>query len=248
MDPYFILLLVLGLSFGSFINVIIYRYPRKISLIKPGSYCPSCNSPIPLYRNIPLFSFILQRGKCAQCNQSISFRYPLIESLIALFWGWGYIVFPNYENVLFIFVASILTIISLIDLDTMQIPLPFISMATISILFHEYFFAENFQFALHGFIAGVGYLSLVFLLTWIIFKKQTLGFGDLFLVAVTGLWLGAINVLVSIFIGAIIAMIVWLIISIKSGFDRNRPMPFGPYLAFSAIFVKMVHPTPIFTF
>ncbi len=243
MDPYLILFLVLGLSVGSFINVIIYRVPRGISLVKPGSQCPKCNFPIPLYRNIPIFSFVFQLGKCANCKKSISLRYPIVESLIGFLWSWGYLSFTNFENGLFILISTILVIIAFIDLDTMQIPLTFIAIASISIIIHEYFLMDNLQYVVHGFIAGVGYLSLVFLLTWIIFRKQTLGFGDLFLVGVTGLWLGAINVLISIFLGAIIAMIVWLVISFKLGFDRNRPMPFGPYLAFSAILVKMINPS-----
>ena len=157
MDPYLILFLVLGLSVGSFINVIIYRVPRGISLVKPGSQCPKCNFPIPLYSNIPIFSFVFQLGKCANCKKSISLRYPIVESLIGFLWSWGYLSFTNFENGLFILISTILVIIAFIDLDTMQIPLTFIAIASIGIIIHEYFLMDNLQYVVHGFIAGVGY-------------------------------------------------------------------------------------------
>ena len=175
MNPYFILFLLLGLSCGSFINVVIYRYPRKISLIKLNSFCPKCKASIPLYRNIPLISFILQFGKCAQCKKSISFRYPLVEALIASLWCWGYIAYPNYENIFFILVVSILIIIAFIDMDTMQIPMPLIGLTSICIIGYNFIFSEDIVFIFHGLLAGIGYLSFVLLFTWIIFRKQTLG-------------------------------------------------------------------------
>ena len=92
-----------------------------------------------------------------------------------------------------------------------------------------------------GGIFGVSYLSLVFILTSAIFKKQTMGFGDLQLVLITGMWLGPVNVLLSIFLSSILALIMWISISIIKGIDKNRPLAFGPYLSISAIIIYVIN-------
>ena len=106
-DFYILLILtaVLGLCFGSFANVLIYRIPENISIINPRSFCPKCKISIPFYRNIPIFSFILQLGKCHNCSNKISLQYPLIE----LFMGsiWLYFMFDFKNQDLFNTISSI---------------------------------------------------------------------------------------------------------------------------------------------
>ena len=113
-----------GLILGSFINVIIYRIPKKISIIAPRSFCPLCRNEIPLYRNIPLLSFILQLGKCANCNKKISILYPVIELIIGLIWLLSSIYFNTFNEILyFALVSTLLIAISIIDYKYFIIPI-----------------------------------------------------------------------------------------------------------------------------
>jgi len=80
---------VLGTMFGSFFNVCIYRLPKELSIVKPRSFCPNCNKPIPWYYNIPIFSWLYLRGKCAYCGAKISFRYFFIEFLTGMIFVFG---------------------------------------------------------------------------------------------------------------------------------------------------------------
>nr|MCS5652290.1 prepilin peptidase [Candidatus Neomarinimicrobiota bacterium] len=84
----------LGTFVGSFFNVVIYRMPLGESIIKPRSHCPACKTSIPFYRNIPLVSFILQAGKCANCQVAISLQYPAVELINGLIWGWAFYTLP----------------------------------------------------------------------------------------------------------------------------------------------------------
>ena len=94
MNLLYVPIFIWGLLIGSFLNVIIYRLPRNLSIVFPNSFCPKCKKSIPLYRNIPLFSFIIQLGKCAECKNKISFRYPLIELTNGTLW---YLNFQQFD-------------------------------------------------------------------------------------------------------------------------------------------------------
>ena len=83
-----VIITIIGLCYGSFINVLIFRLPNKISILNPRSFCPKCNTSIPFYRNIPILSFLLQARKCHQCNNKISIQYPIIEIITAFLWFW----------------------------------------------------------------------------------------------------------------------------------------------------------------
>ena len=232
--------IIFGLIFGSFLNVIIYRLPRKIFFIKSRSFCPNCKYKIPFYSNIPIISYVFQRGRCVKCSGKISIKYPTIELFSALIWFWAISNYNFSQALLFIWICSILIAIAFIDHETLQIPLPLIISALLGILVYIFFNSNEWKIAFWGATMGIGYLSLVFLLTSIIFKKQTLGFGDIQLIAITGMFLGPINVLFSIFISAFAALLVWVTTSFIIGFDRNRAIPFGPYLSISAIILYAI--------
>jgi len=232
--------ILFGLIFGSFLNVIIYRLPRKLFFSKLRSFCPYCKYQIPFYSNIPVISYLFQRGRCTNCKEAISIQYPIIELLSALIWGWASINYGLYQGILFIWICSILLAISLIDQETFIIPFPLILSALLGLLVYIYFNPSDWRVSFWGAIMGVGYLSLVFLLTSALFNKQTLGLGDLQLIAITGIWLGPVNVLLSVFVSALLALIIWGIISLVNGFNRNRAMPFGPYLSGSAIILYVL--------
>tara|TARA_B110000438_G_scaffold32410_2_gene31968 strand:- start:6592 stop:7347 length:756 start_codon:yes stop_codon:yes gene_type:complete len=232
--------IMLGLTFGSFLNVVIYRLPRNLFFSKSRSFCPHCKYQIPFHSNIPVISYLIQGGKCTNCATSISRQYPIVELLSALIWGWASFNYGLHQGILFIWICSILLAISIIDHETFIIPFPLIISALLGLLVYIYFNPTEWRVSFWGAIMGVGYLSLVFLLTSAIFNKQTLGLGDLQLIAITGMWLGPVNVLLSVFISALLALIIWGILSLFKGFDRNRAMPFGPYLSGSAILLYVL--------
>jgi prepilin signal peptidase PulO-like enzyme (type II secretory pathway) len=232
--------IILGLIFGSFLNVLIYRLPRNIFFSKLRSFCPHCEYKIPSYSNIPVISYLFQRGRCANCENLISLQYPIVELLSALIWWWASINYGLHQGILFIWICSILVAISIIDYKTFIIPFPLIVSALLGLLVYIFLNTGEWRISAWGGIMGVGYLSLVFLLTSALFNKQTLGFGDLQLIAITGMWLGPVNVLLSVFVSAVLALIMWGFISLFKGFDRNRAMPFGPYLSGSAIILYVL--------
>jgi leader peptidase (prepilin peptidase)/N-methyltransferase len=113
----------IGACIGSFLNVCIYRVPEKLSIIRPGSSCPQCQTPIPFYLNIPVFSYILLKGKCRYCNARISIRYLAVELITAAF---GLLLFSRFSVTpafffWFVFVSTLI-VISFIDLDHQIIP------------------------------------------------------------------------------------------------------------------------------
>ena len=235
-----ILVIILGLVFGSFLNVVIYRLPKNLFFYKSRSYCPHCKYKIPFYSNIPLISYLIQGGKCSNCTQSISLQYPIVELSSALIWWWASINYGLHQGILFIWICSILLAISVIDQETFTIPYPLILSAFLGLLVYIYFNPSEWKVSFWGAIMGVGYLSLIFLLTSALFNKQTLGLGDLQLISITGMWLGPLNVLLSVFFSALLALIIWGGSSIFNGFDRNRAIPFGPYLSGSAIILYIL--------
>jgi len=229
-----------GLILGSFINVLAYRIPKNMSIIFARSLCPQCNNPIPLYRNIPIITYILQKGKCYNCSERISLQYPMIELLTACIL---YIGFQNNwpidEYILFIWVSCLLIVISIIDLRTLTIPLSLIIVLSLGEIL---FLVSNLDIAIHmlsGLTFGLGYLGITFIITSIIYKKQTLGYGDLLLVSLLGVWLGPINVLICIFSSSIMGVTLWMIKQYKKNNDEK--LPFGTYLSINGILLKILN-------
>ena len=98
---YYIIYFIFGIIFGSFLNVIIYRIPNNLSIVYPRSFCPKCKQNIPFYRNIPIISFILLKGKCNNCKKSISLLYPAVELLIGIVFVIGLSKYQIPESILF---------------------------------------------------------------------------------------------------------------------------------------------------
>ena len=107
MNEIFLLLFIIGSIIGSFLNVIIYRLPLNISIIYPRSFCVNCKKTIPFYRNIPIISFILQKGRCNECNKKISIQYPLIELIVALNLILSFNKFLIPESIFYFLISSI---------------------------------------------------------------------------------------------------------------------------------------------
>jgi len=245
---------LIGICIGSFINVVIYRLPNDISFITPRSFCPRCKYKISWRENIPLISWIIQKGKCRNCNQKISIRYPIIEFttgiLFVIFkWASPYIynsINYNFPETLFgwLFI-SLLFVIALIDIKYFWIPQVFInigfSIGFLNLLFIQ--IVSNFkQFDL--FINCTLTSLISFFLFELLrvsaksfFKKEAMGKGDSKLVSMMAFWLGSTGIILSLGITYIFAAFC-LLIGIKTRIiKRNQIIPFAPFLSFGGLVV-----------
>tara|TARA_Y100000994_G_scaffold128965_2_gene105744 strand:+ start:460 stop:1206 length:747 start_codon:yes stop_codon:yes gene_type:complete len=236
-----IIYFITGLIIGSFINVIIYRTPNNLSIVKPRSFCIFCKKKIPLYNNIPLVSYIIQLGKCLNCKKNISISYPLIEFSIGVIWLISYILFNDFNYAInYAVVSSLLIAIAVIDYKYFIIPIE-ISLFLLFFISIMLFLNNSMLNNLTGLLVGTGYLSIISLITWGITKRQGLGFGDLQLILVLGYWVGDLKILFIIFTSALFAIIFWLIISYYKGFDNKRALPFGSFLSISSIILYPIN-------
>lgn len=227
-----------GLCLGSFLNVLIYRIPRKKGWVKERSACTSCGTQLKWYHNIPLLSYLALRGKCGFCKAPISFRYPLVELINALLYLYFYWQFGLTENFfIFAYLSSILLAIFFIDLDFQIIPDMFTLPGMVIGLGVSFIPGGITPWqSLLGLLVGGGSLWLVAMLGDWLFKKESMGGGDIKMVAMLGAFLGWQKVLFIFIAGAalgLVGSIIFMIVSAKT--RKERLIPFGPFLALAAI-------------
>jgi leader peptidase (prepilin peptidase) / N-methyltransferase len=224
---------LVGLCFGSFLNVCILRLPRDQSLVHPRSTCPSCKQPIAWRDNIPVFSWLLLRGKCRWCHKPISLQYPLIEAVVGLLWGVSVLAYgPTPRALAAALFGTILLGIALTDARYYIIPDEFTwGGLVIGLLLSLVGGVDGFLFALLG--AAVG-----FLLLWLVgvagswvFKEDAMGGGDVKMMAMVGSFVGWHGVLITVFAGAAFGSLIFVPLSLK----KKRLVPFGVFLAVGAV-------------
>ncbi|TYC87570.1 prepilin peptidase [Acetobacterium wieringae] len=221
----YLYIFVIGMVIGSFLNVVIYRMPREISVAKGRSFCPNCNAPIKGYHNIPIFSYLWLRGKCADCGGPIAIRYPLVELFSGLLAVLIFAVYGFSFAWLVVFSAgAILICITMIDFDTMTIPNGLIIALMIPALLSFFVFPEV---GLLSRVIGIFIISLP-MLVLALFIPDAFGGGDIKLMAVAGFMLGWGNTLLAAFIGIILGGVVAVYLLVKKTADKH--MAFGPYL------------------
>ncbi len=235
---FYLVSFVFGCVVGSFLNVCIYRLPLDTSIFSPSrSFCPHCRAQVKAYDNIPLVSFLLLRGKCRSCAGKISWRYPFVEALtglmaVALFWKYG--LTANFFS-LFILSAALI-VITFIDLDHRIIP-DVISLpgVVIGFLLAVFLPMVTIKDSLIGLVAGGGSLYLVAFLYEKVAKREGMGMGDVKLLAMIGAWLGWKAVPFTLFFSSLSGTLIGggVMLLYKEG--RHYAVPFGPFLAFSAI-------------
>jgi len=197
---------------------------------------------IPFYRNIPIISYILQMGRCNFCSGKISLGYPIVEfiSAIALVFTLKFITYP--ETILFYWMFVHLLVLTIIDQEWMQIPISIIISMALGLLGYHLIWTVDFMVPISGLIVGIGFIVFVVGLNWLIFHKQTMGYGDLIIVAILGAWLGAIQIFLTIFLASILALLAFLVYSIIKGFSRSKSLPFVPFLSIAAILINLINP------
>jgi leader peptidase (prepilin peptidase)/N-methyltransferase len=256
-DPVFFALtcIALGLIVGSFLNVVILRLPKmmeqgwhreccelldqplsdepSLTLSYPGSQCPGCGTPIKPWQNIPVISWLLLGGQCAQCGMRISARYPLVELVTGLLSGcaaWHFGFGPEAISALVL--IWVLIALTGIDMDTQLLPdsmtLPLLWLGLGVNLFAVW---TPLSSAVIGAMLGYGSLWGVYWLFKLVTGKEGMGYGDFKLLGALGAWFGwqavPLMILLSSFVGA--ALGITILVARRQG--RDTPMPFGPYLA-----------------
>ncbi len=234
----YLILFVTGICIGSFLNVVIHRLPRNRSVVRPRSFCPSCRKPIPFYLNIPVLSYLLLLGRCRYCGTRISPRYLIIE-LLSGFTVAGYIVYfgPNLQGIAAIVLTLVLIPIFFIDFEHRIIP-DVISIPGIVIGFGLSFLTAEpgWVASLLGILLGGGGLLSLGLLGDRLFKKESLGGGDVKLAAMLGAFLGWQKVLFVFIASALLGLIGAAIMIVLSKRTREtHQIPFGPFLATAAV-------------
>lgn len=229
---------VLGAMVGSFLNVLILRTPRDESVSFPASHCMSCNTPLRIWHNIPILSWLFLRGKCAFCGAKISLQYPLIEGLSALIFLFSALKLGiNLQALTVALVFDMLLALSVIDFRYKMVPdsinltaltLAIISAGTLGQL------GYNFTNAL--LFAG-GFTLLRFYLSYAI-KKEAMGEADIIIAATMGALLGVQLALAAIFLSALLALPALLLT--RNETDDSKQLPFIPFLAMATWIVLML--------
>lgn len=257
---FYIFIGLFSLIIGSFLNVVVYRLPKMmhngwyqecrefladevtnvpaknidhITLSKPDSTCPKCDHKIRFYENIPVISWLFLKGKCSQCKNSISFRYPLVEAATALL---SIVIASRFgvtiETLLLLVLTWGLICLTLIDFDTMLLPdqivMPLLWLGLL-VNINSTFISLND--AVIG--ASVGYMSLfsVFWLFKLLTGKEGMGHGDFKLFALFGAWIGWQLLPILILMASVVGAVVGISLMLFKNHQREQAIPFGPYLA-----------------
>ena len=227
----------MGAAIGSFLNVCIVRLPQGASLVKPGSHCPQCQSPIRFYDNIPLLSYLILRGKCRKCKVRISPRYFVVESLsafmgLALFRTFGL----SLEFAIYFIFFSALMVIIFIDLDTWTIP-DIITLPGIVFGVAASFLLPRITLlqSLLGLLVGGGVLFLVATGYQLLRKREGMGGGDIKLLAMIGAFLGLPGVIFTLFASSLAGSLAGTLLMLRDKSGGSTRIPFGPFLALAAM-------------
>ena len=231
------IVLVIGLSFGSFANVCIYRLPKNKQVLTGRSYCPKCKKKIKWFDNIPLISFLSLDGKCRSCKKKISPQYFIVE-LIA---GLGFLfIFLNYDNnlakLLLIILLLMYLMIFFIDLKHFIIP-DVLNYGMIVIAFLKNFlpdlnlnFVQDIKLSLMGGIAGFFSIWIIIYLYKTFKKTEGMGMGDAKLMAGVGLLLGWQSIPFVLFLSATLGLLMVMPSLLEKRKSLKSKIPFGPYI------------------
>lgn len=219
---------VVGICVASFMNVVVYRVPLKISVAKGRSFCPKCNHSLNALDLIPVLGYFLLGRKCRYCKEPISFRYPLVEmiggllSMLCLY-RYGFTMMTIYAFL----ILMVLLCVTLIDLDTMTIPNGLLLwLLAISLVVSFTNTDISLTDRLIGFLAVSAPMYALDMLI-----PDCFGGGDIKLMAVSGVLLGWVHILLAMFIGVILGGFVAVYLLLNKKVERQMHIAFGPYLA-----------------
>ena len=222
----YLIIFLYGIVIGSFLNVLIYRLPKKENIVTTRSHCMNCGYQLKWYDLVPIFSFLALGGRCRKCKTRISVQYPIIEALNGILYLIVFIRFGmSVDSLLYCLLFSALLTLSVIDFRTYEIPVGinvFILLLGLIRIVTDW---SNWSDYLIGFLAVSAFLYLIYIVT----KGRGIGGGDVKLMAVCGLVLGWKLVVLGFFLGCIIGSICHLIRMKVS--DADHVLAMGPYLS-----------------
>lgn len=244
----FLLIAIIGLLIGSFLNVCIYRIPRDESISFPPSHCFSCGNNLKPKDLFPVLSYTFLKGKCRYCSEKISIQYPLIEILnslvyLLLFAHFGLSIQFGFYAVL----ASTLIVVSIIDYYHQLIPNKLVLFTLITgvlyrlttyVVLNESLL-DVLKQSILGFVIGGGFYLLVFVIS-----NGNMGGGDIKLMAALGIWLGTLDTLLAIFLTFIIGAVVSVLLLVTKIKGRKDAIPFGPFIIIGS-FLTILYKTEI---
>ena len=261
---------VLGLLVGSFLNVVIHRFPKMLerqwaaecaafsgepakeeepfNLVVPRSRCPKCGHAIRWYENIPVLSWLALRGKCSACRSPIGLRYPVVELVTAGFfalcaWRWG----VTLQAAAWAAFAALLICLFLIDMDTQLLPDDLnYTLLWLGLIASALGFTVPLASAVWGAALGYGVFWLIFQVFKRATGKEGMGYGDFKLLAALGAWLGAQYLLAIILISSIVGAVIGIVLLVVGRIaNKDIPMPFGPYLAGAGLVCLALSPAAV---
>jgi len=245
---FYVVIILVGLCLGSFLNVVIYRLPLMIiheptqfNLCFPRSHCPYCQQTIAWRYNIPIVSYCYLKGRCHTCQQPIAKTYLIVEILTTLCaallaWRFGFSI--TFVAVM-IFIGFLIPL-TIIDLQYQLLPdhltLPLL---WIGLLINTQAVFTPLSSAVWGVMLGYSCLWLIYWMFKLITGKEGLGYGDFKLLAALGAWLGWMSLLIVLVLASLVGALVGIILLIK-GHPRDKPIPFGPFLCAAGFIVLLL--------
>ncbi|HKO57442.1 MAG TPA: prepilin peptidase [Thermoanaerobaculia bacterium] len=238
----------MGAIVGSFLNVVIHRWPREESIVFPGSHCPHCNAPIRWFDNIPVLSWLVLRGRCRRCRQGIAVRYPLVELANALFWLGIYLrVGISIDFLPLAAIVSMTIVLIWIDLDVQLLP-DVVNYPGIAIglgvgalgmgnRYPDLMLSRSLIDSAIGIAAGAGVLLAVALAYKLVRKTEGMGLGDVKMLAMIGAVSGIRAILPVMLIASTTGAIAGVLLAVTQKRDYRFALPFGVFLGLAFLAV-----------
>jgi len=228
---YMLITALLGLAIGSFLNVVIFRIPKEENIAFPASHCTHCNKPLKWWHNIPLISYIILKGKCHYCKKNISIQYPLVELASTVIFIISYAKTISFtEGLIVALVFDLLLALSLIDFRYKAVP-DSLNLLALSLSV----FTGNIIVSLTNALLFAGGFTLLRFYVSFIIKKEALGEADIMIAATIGAMVGIKLGLFTIFLSAVIALPVFIIVG-----KKDMQLPFIPFLALALFITYML--------
>jgi leader peptidase (prepilin peptidase)/N-methyltransferase len=236
----FIVWVVLGLCVGSFLNVVIYRLPRRESLMWPGSRCPKCGTALRWYHNVPVISWVILRGRCANCQAPISAQYPVVEVVTALVWlliVWqtpiGWLLASR------LVLGTALVALFMIDLEHQLLPNA-ITLPGIVVGFLFSLVAPPGPVdSLIGIVVGGGVLYGIAAAYYLLRKEEGMGMGDVKMLAMVGAFLGWRAVLLTLVLSSFAGAVIGVAMMVSQRGSLRYALPFGTFLALGTLIAML---------
>lgn len=240
-----IFIAIIGLVIGSFLNVCIYRIPRKEYIVFPGSHCTSCSTKLKPWDLVPVLSYVFLKGRCRYCGNKISIRYPIVEALTAIIFETLYFKYGiGIKFIIYVFAISLLIVMAFIDIEYMIIPNVIVIiglLAGICIIIYNYacpigiYLDQCWWNPLLGSAVGSGFLFLISFFGVLICKsEEAMGMGDVKIMAVIGLFLGWRKTIVTLYLAVIAAGVISIILILTGIKSRKGKIAFGPFITVGA--------------